>query len=321
MTIIGDALRAREPFDRRIAALASMQLGAFSLEQAVQLGATMGMVDRRVALRRWVSVSRGVYTLFGCPATWRQRLFAACLAYGPSAAAADGAAAALWRLLDFDEGPLHLIVPRSRRRELDGVSVRRCRLSPRDITTIDSIPVTTPARTLVGLAARYGERRVEIALDDALNRGLVSLSSFAMRLNATDSRGRREVAVLRRLVAERDPSMAPPASASETVFMRLLRRWKVAGAATQYPIFDGPRLVAVVDVAFPSEHVAVELEGGRFHALRPRWERDLARFNRLVVLGWQPLRFTAVRLRGDPAGVERELKAALEIGRRLSRLE
>ncbi len=58
-----------------------------------------------------------------------------------------------------------------------------------DVTTIDGIPVTKPARTLLDLAGTEPEHVVERCLDDALRRRLVSLS-FLERWLADPRRAR-----------------------------------------------------------------------------------------------------------------------------------
>ena len=49
-----------------------------------------------------------VYRLPGAPRTWLQSLMAACLWGGKGAVASHRAAAALWGLEGFDEGPLEI---------------------------------------------------------------------------------------------------------------------------------------------------------------------------------------------------------------------
>lgn len=52
------------------------------------------------------------------------------------------------------------------------------------------------------------------------------------------------------------------------------------------------RFVARVDFAFPTEMVAIELDGVAFHSDGDSFQRDRERQNRLTLLGWRVLRFT-----------------------------
>lgn len=91
-----------------------------------------------------------------------------------------------------------------------------------DVTIVDAIPVTTPARTLLDLAAVVEREALEEALDDALRRGLVSISRLRWRL---EELGRRPGAgTIRSLMAARGDKDAVPRSVLETRFLRLMRR-------------------------------------------------------------------------------------------------
>jgi very-short-patch-repair endonuclease len=71
--------------------------------------------------------------------------------------------------------------------------------------------------------------------------------------------------------------------------------------------------VYYLDRAFRAAMVAVELDGADHHTKPADRERDLRRDAELATLGWLTVRFTAARLRADPAGVLDELLAILEV--------
>ncbi len=66
-----------------------------------------------------------------------------------------------------------------------------------------------------------------------------------------------------------------------------------------------------IDQAYPTERVAVELDGEAFHSSREQRERDRRRDVALALLGWLTLRFSYRRLTSDAAGCQRELLAVL----------
>ncbi len=260
--------------------------------QARQLGASDGMMHRRIATGSWERVHKSVYRLAGSSETWRQALIAACLAWGPGAVASHRAAAALWAFPGFPAGPIELIVPRGRDRKRPGTVHRPLSLPPGDVTTRDAIPVTTPTRTLLDVAAAADARTVEEALDDALRRGLVSLKRMRWQLGQAPRNGRAGAALLRSLVETRADGLPVPQSVLETRVLRALQSVGLPDPIRQHRIRDGGRLVAVVDFAYPERRIAIEAEGFRWHGGRLRWTRDLARRNELTSLGWLVIHVT-----------------------------
>jgi len=85
-------------------------------------------------------------------------------------------------------------------------------IPPEDITTIDGIPVTKPARTLLDLCTVEPVEVIERCLDDALRRRLVSLPFLDRWLQLPVNKRHRGHRVLRRLVDARatTPAMSLP---------------------------------------------------------------------------------------------------------------
>jgi very-short-patch-repair endonuclease len=218
-------------------------------------------------------------------------LLAACLAMGDGAAASHRAAAALWRLAGLEPGAIEITVPRGRRPNPRGTIVHQLELLPVDVTIVEAIPTTTPARTLIDLAAVAPADLVEEALDDALRRGLVTLPRLRWRLGEMGPR--RSVRTIRRLLDARAGGDRRPQSVLETRLMRLFKRAGLPIPACQHEIRDRGRLIAVVDFAYPSRLLAIEADGYRWHSGRARWQRDLARRNELTRLGWHVIHVTA----------------------------
>lgn len=214
----------------------------------------------------------------------------ACLAWGEGAAISHLAAARLWRLVGFEPGAVELTVPRGRDRTGPGV-VHRNALAAVDRTTIDGIPVTTPARTLIDIAAVADAAAAEEALDDALRRGLVSASRLRRRLDAL-GKGRPGVGVMRRLLRARDPAGAVPESVFERRLLRALNRGGLPNPILQYEVHAAGRLVARLDFAYPEALLAVEADGYRWHSGRMAWKRDRQRSNDLILLGWRIIHVT-----------------------------
>ena len=150
-----------QPVDARVAALAAKQHGLLTRTQATGLGATRSMIQYRIGTRRWDQVAADVFRIVGSPLTWRQDLLAAVLAWGPGSAASHRAAAPIFSMSGFSPGRIELTVPRSRKRTHGKGTVHRHPLFRSDVTTVDGIPVTTPARTLIDLAAVCSDDAIE----------------------------------------------------------------------------------------------------------------------------------------------------------------
>ena len=262
----------------------------FTRAQVKALGATRGMIDHRLRAGRWERCSRDVLRLAGVPPSWKQSLLAACLAWGALAVASHRAAATLWRLAGLEPGIIELTVPHRWDRAVPGI-VHRNVLERRDATVVDAIPVTTPARTLIDLAAVASMHAVEEALDDALHRRLVTIPRLRLRLRG-DQRGRSGAGVMRALLEQRAPSAPPPESVFETRLLRVLRRARLPDPVPQYRVRSGGRTVAVVDFAYPDVKLAIEADSFRWHSDRADWERDRARRNALTLLGWRIIHVT-----------------------------
>jgi very-short-patch-repair endonuclease len=158
-----------------------------------------------------------------------------------------------------------------------------------DQREIEGIPVTSPERTLIDLAAVEGFDRLEDALDSALRKRLTTLRRLQLRIR-TES-GRKGVAKLRKLLADRDADGQPSESRFETRLNRLLLDNDLP-PTRQYKIWNGGSFVARVDFCFVDAKVIVEADGYRWHSSRRAWQRDRARRNELTAMGWQVIQLT-----------------------------
>jgi very-short-patch-repair endonuclease len=95
-------------------------------------------------------------------------------------------------------------------------------------------------------------------------------------------------------------------SAAERLLVRILREAGIGGWVLGYPF--GPWRV---DLAFPAQKVAVEVDGWAWHVDAERFRNDRRKQNALVRAGWDPLRFTWHDLDGRPGEVVAEILATL----------
>jgi very-short-patch-repair endonuclease len=192
-----------------------------------------------------------------------------------------------------------------------GVRIHRTRsLPPIDVTKRHFIPVTSPARTLLDLGAVADREAVEVALEDALRRGLVSLRTLHQTLDRLGQQGQRGTATLRRLLDERCDA-APAESQLAIRLLRLLRRTGLPEPVRQWPILENGRVVARVDLTYPERRVAIEADGCIYHSVLSDWRRDRRVQNLLMIQGWRVLRITSADLETRPQTVVAYVKALL----------
>ena len=139
--------------DVALAELAARQHGIVSRRQLLELGFTERSVQHRIAMKRLHRIHPGVYAVGHVALLRLARYMAAVLACGDDAVLSHRAAAAVWtargRLRTGRcDGP-------ARRRRLGAASrytsPDHCLIQ--EVTEVESIPCTTPMRTLVDLAA------------------------------------------------------------------------------------------------------------------------------------------------------------------------
>ncbi len=192
--------------------------------------------------------------------------------------------------------------PRWRRARHAGLVVHETKaFDSVDAMVIEGIPVTTPERTLLDLGAVCHVSIVEMALDAAEKRALVTLDSVRAAVRRLGRSGRNGVGTLRRLLDARSPDRKPTESEMETLMLQVIRRNGLPEPVTQFEIRRAGRFVARVDAAYPEWHIAIEYDSYEYHAGPKARDKDNARRNLIVGAGWLPVSATAEDLRAGGA--------------------
>jgi predicted transcriptional regulator of viral defense system len=153
-------MTARLDIELILRQVSAAQHGLVTRAQLLARGVSSHAIDRMVRTGRVVLLRRGLYQVGPLPAG-RAAECAAVLACGSDGRVSHASAAALHGLLypARPHPPVEVTMPRAKRRRIDGVRVHRARdLLPDETTTIEGIPVTTPARTLLDLSATLRSR-------------------------------------------------------------------------------------------------------------------------------------------------------------------
>ena len=272
-----------------IRALLVRQLGLITADQAAAHGLGRSSVSRRVAAGRWQRLLPGVYRDGLVPAVAGQMALAAVLWAGADAIAAFTTVGSLMGLDGVGHGRAHVWVPPTRAPRHDLVVVHRGEVQPIDRRMIGPIPVTSPARTLIDLAGVLGDEDLEVAVEDAIHRGLTTPQSVARRLDALGGKGRPGSARLREILRDRGDQ----AAAASRLEVRIWRTLRASGLrpVRQHRVQVGARTYSV-DCAFPQWRLAVEGVGDRYHRSPRHRDRDLRRLADLASISWRVLPVT-----------------------------
>ena len=293
----------------QLAALATAQHGVVARRQLLSRGFTRNEIQRMLANRRLLAVHRGVYAVGHLALSQRGRWMAAVLACGPGALLSHRSAAALWGLRQSAIAYVEVIAP-TERGPIDGVRPRLCRLlQPRDRATVDGIPCTSIALTLLNLAAVLPRRGVERACDEAEVQQLFDLAAVEDVL--ARFRGARGSATLRGVLEDHAIGTTLTREALEELALALFARHGVPTPAVNATVFTPSGIPYEVDFLWRRERLVLETDGLRFHSTRRQIERDRRKEAELVRAGYRVVRMTWRQIEREPGTVALTLNAAL----------
>jgi len=296
----------------RLLTIAATQFGLFTRHQAHRCGVTDRILQYRVRHGVLEHLARHVYRLCGSEPSWHQRLLAACLVGGERCLASHRAAAALHGFDAVRPGIVEITVPRGTRvRRSDAIVHESLDLAAIDYTYVGTIPVTTPARTLIDLGAVTRWERVEEAFDGAERDDLAERLAVVKRHAQVRRQGRRGVGPMG--VVLRNRLGAPPDSVIERRFVRLLEDAGLALPELQYEVALPNGRKAYLDTAYPAIRLAWELDGHGAHATRKQRSADNTRAGLLADVGRDLRRFTYEQIMHEGGAVVRAVRAAIHI--------
>ncbi|MDX6677793.1 MAG: hypothetical protein QOE31_1845 [Solirubrobacteraceae bacterium] len=242
------------PPDARVARLAAERDGVLSIGQLRSCGVDDDAVAVRVRDGRLHRLYRGVYAVGHPGITLRGRFRAAVLACGEAAVLSHFAAAAFWGFRTWEERRIDVTVPSGGARDIDGLRVHRSRTVQRDVLVRDGLRVTTPARTLLDLAATLPEKGLRSVVRRAQAQGAVSIRQILELLDR--SNGHRGAAKLRAVVAD---GPAATRTEIEDVLLDLLDAGNIERPEINAPLHYGTQTI-VPDFLWRAQRVAIEAD-------------------------------------------------------------
>jgi very-short-patch-repair endonuclease len=166
------------------------------------------------------------------------------------------------------------------------------------------IPVTSPARTLLDLAAVAPSHDLERAFDEALTQRLTTTASLTAAVER--AQGHHGAGRVRALLA-RSEEPALTRSEAERRFLALVREARLPA-----PMVNAHVAGYLVDFLWRDSRLIVEIDGYRFHSSRAAFERDRLRDAELNAAGFRVVRVTWRQLVEEPVAVIARLARALE---------
>jgi hypothetical protein len=288
--------------DAEIAALAARQHGVVGLSQLQELGLSARAVQHRAARGRLHRIHRGVYAVGHPKLTGHGHWMAAVLACGQNAALSHRSAAGLWGLRQDNRRRSDVSLPSASARRKQAIEVHRSvTLTAEDITTVDGIPCTSVARTLVDLGDVAPRRAVERAVEQAEVLQLFDLREVERAIERAGPR--RGTGILLSVLEDLDgPTLTE--TGLEEAFLVLCREAALPTPEVNVWMTLPDGTPAKIDFLWRAERLAVETDGGPFHRTRQSRERDARRDQLLRLMAFEPIRFTGRQVAREPAWVK-----------------
>jgi hypothetical protein len=230
---------------------------------------------------------------------------AAVLACGPNAVLSHRSAAALWGFCD-PGARVDVSAPTRAGRSRAGIDVHRAgTLGPGELTVRERIPCTSPARTLLDLAAVVDRRPLERALDRAEELSVFDLDALHELLRRHPRRrGRR---VLATVLAEYDGPTMTRSDSEELMLALVTRAGLPRPRVNAWIALDGNGGYEA-DFLWPDFRLIVEVDGRTHHAKRRAFAHDRRRDRRLALAGYATHRYASSELVRQPETVVGELR-------------
>ena len=280
--------------------------------QLCTLGISRREISRAQESGRLHRVFHGVYAVGHPNIGVKGRLKAAALACGSGAVISHRSAGALLGLLDKGPVVIDVIAPPERGRKIEGICFHRVRPPRREETgTVEGIPCTSPARTLVDLSGTVGDYTLRSCFERAAQRQMLDIPA----IEAAADPGRRGAPALR-ILARKWRDAAPLARNSR---LKSPLEAKVLPLVVQRgfpaPLTNAPVALAKgqieVDFLWPDHHFVLEADSRDFHATDQAFERDRWRDRELLRVGYSTLRITSRQAEAEATAIAEAIAACL----------
>jgi hypothetical protein len=265
-----------------------------------------GLLTFRELRRAHRGLYPGVWVRRGVECSTAQHARAAWLWSGRSAVIAGLSASALLGARWIDpQAPVELI--HTNRRPPPGIVVRTDRLAAGEVRLVDSLPVTTAARTAFDLGRRLALRDGVQRVDALMNATGLTVPDVEEVL--TRHPGVRGLHRLRETLALVDGGAESPYES-----LTRLALWDAGfpRPQTQVLVCDEYGLpIARIDLGWPEYRVGVDFDGAHHWTDARQRSKDIDRYHRISDCGWIDVRLTSGILHNRPQTFLTRVAAAL----------
>jgi very-short-patch-repair endonuclease len=279
--------------DQTVDQIAGRQHGLVTREQLLGVGLSPSSVSRRVNKGRLVPIHRAVFRV-GPVAAPRSKEMAAVLSSGSRSVVSHTSALALWGVFQTrNDEPVHVTRDWGGRLAIPNVIAHRSSaLADDERTSVDGVPVTSLARSLVDAASLLRRRQIINVIGQIEREALLTRSTL-LALQDRYAGWRGMAAVREVLSAEMVTEFTR--SEAERVFFDLIRKAGLPLPASNVSI--GPY---EIDFFWSKLSVAFEVDGFAFHGHRKSFEADRRKDNVLRSRGIIVGRLTWAVLTREP---------------------
>lgn len=286
-----------------VARLARAQEGMITWAQLRRAGVSRHAIAKHVKDEWLGQRHRGVYQLGVFCGPYGEEM-AALLACGPHAVLSHRTAAWVFSLCRRAGSVVEVLLAQGLAGRRPGIRAHRtCALPDCDVVVRHGLRVTTPARTLLDLAARTPRAELERLVEEAQVQRLASTAELLAVVER--GAGRAGVRKLREIALFLDEPLLTRSEAEQR--LKALCR----SAALPMPRMNVKRAGWEVDAVWDAQRLVVEVDGHRYHSPRPQFERDRRKDADLMLAGYRVLRITWHRLTREHEQVIALLAAAL----------
>ena len=285
--------------------MAAERDGVLSIHELRACGLDDHAIARRVRAGHLHRLHRGVYAVGHRGLTLRGRFRAAVLACGEAGVLSHFAAAAFWGFWNWEERLVDVTIVGCGSRRVAGVRVHGSRTVERDVQLRHGMRVTTPARTLLDLAAVLPAKGLRRIVRRAQAQRAVSIRQI---LEVCDrSPGHHGAARLRAAVAD---GPAPTRTDLEDLLLDLLDRAGIPRPEINAPLRFGTETI-VPDYLWRAQRVAIEADSVTWHEHKLTREHDADKQAQLEAAGLRVLRITWAQITRSPQQTLARIRAAL----------
>jgi very-short-patch-repair endonuclease len=283
--------------------LAQLQRGAFARWQLLARGVDDDAIAVRIRNGRWVRMAAGVYVLAGVAESFEQRLWLGWLAVGPGGIVSHEAAAQLHGIPNVIRNRVTLTCPHGWHHRLPVLTVHQLDDVLADHrTSIEGLPVTTPARTVVDLAAVVHPARLLPIVEDAKHARIANYLQVGECMKSVARRGKPGIRRLARVLDKLTSTGTKSMSVLERKLFEMIDAAGLERPVSQFP-FPGRQFTnGCIDAAYVNAKLVIEVDGRSWHTRIAELKRDHERDADAARSGWQTLRLLWEHVVDDPEG-------------------